>query len=111
MVVAFDPFGIGALLQTLLDDFICFVETGIVLFANLVLSGIGTVIAAIVSILPAMPSLPAVPSWFNTGYNYVAYWFPVDWALGLGATMLSLWIAWLAIAIVLRWARAIGGKA
>lgn len=100
-----------ALLQQIVDDFVCWIETGVVLFANLILTALGAVVSALIALLPSMPSLPSIPSWFHTGYNYVAYWFPVDWALGLGATMLSLWLGWVAVAIVLRWARAVGGKA
>lgn len=99
------------LLQTLLDDFICFVETGIVLFSNLVLKGVGAIISGLLAILPSMPSLSSVPSWAVTGYNAVAYFFPVDYVFSFCATMLTLWIAWIGVAIVLRWARAIGGKA
>lgn len=110
--LAISIFGpIISLLQTLLDDFVCFVETGIVLFANLVLKGIGAIIAGLLAILPPMPSLSSVPTWAVEGYNYVAYFFPVDFAFSLCATLLALWVAWIGVAIVLRWARAIGGKA
>jgi hypothetical protein len=102
---------IVSLLQTLLDDFVCFIETGVVLFANLCIKGIGAIIAGLLAILPNMPSLSSVPSWAVSGYNAVAYFFPVDYALSLCATLLTLWVAWIGIAVVLRWARAIGGKA
>ena len=100
-----------ALLQTIVDDFVCWIETGIVLFSNLVITAIGSVIGAVIGLLPSMPTLPSMPAWFTDGYHYVAYWFPVDYAFTLGLSLFTLWLAWLAIALILRWARVIGGNA
>lgn len=100
-----------SLLQDIIDSLICWIETGVILFTNLLISGIAAVVAAIVGILPSMPTIPSVPSWFTDGYNYVAYWFPVDYCLALGATLLTLYLAWLAISLILRWAKVVGGNA
>lgn len=99
------------LLQQLLDDFICFIETGIVLFANLVLEGLAALVSAIVSVLPDMPGAGSIPDWVTNGYHFVAYFFPVDFAMTLGLSYVTFYLAWILVAVALRWAKVVSGSA
>jgi len=97
------------LLQGLLDHFLNWIKEGIIFCINLVIQSIGDLIAYMVSLLPNMPTLPTLPHDFDTWLGYGAYWFPVSFLFTLGAALLAIWLAWMVIAIPLRWAKAVRG--
>ncbi len=106
-----DIFGIGALIQQFLDGIVCFIETGVIFCANLIISGLAYVVGLVIGVLPSMPGADSIPSWVHQGYEYVSYWFPVDWAFAFAGSFVTFYIAWVIAAIVLRWAKAVSGSA
>jgi hypothetical protein len=98
------------MISWLFHNLVCYIETAIVLVCNLLLVAIGALIAAIVSILPGMPTLPGMPSQVSTGLAYVEYILPLDWIAATVVIFFTLWLAWLALSIPLRWAKAIRGS-
>jgi energy-converting hydrogenase Eha subunit A len=101
------------LLQTIVDLFVCWVETGVMTVLNLVIAALGAAIAALALLMPTMPDFPTTPSWLSsTGptpvLGWIAWFFPVHQLVLMLAFFLSAWLLWFALSIVLRWAKAIG---
>jgi len=95
-----------SLLQRIVDWFVCWVLTGIIMAVNYVILGLGALLEGLLALLPPMPDLPSVPSEVSTAFAYGKYWFPVDFFITLLAIFVALWLAWFIIAIPLRWAKA-----
>jgi hypothetical protein len=95
----------------LIHYLVCYIETAIVTVVNLIIVAIAALIALIVAALPNMPTLPSVPSYVASGLAYVAYWLPLDWIATTVVLFFTLYLAWLVLAIPLRWAKAIRGTA
>jgi hypothetical protein len=92
-----------SLLTSLLHNFICYVETGVVLVINALIVAIGALLGALLLLLPTMPSFPTLPS----GLLFVGWLLPlssVAAAVGAAATLVVLVIG---ISAGLRWVRAI----
>lgn len=94
------------LLTKIVQFFVCWVLTGIIMAVNWVILGLGTLISALLAACPPMPSLPSVPQYVTDGFAYGKYFFPVDYFVTLLAIFVALWLAWFIIAIPLRWAKA-----
>ena len=102
-----------ALLQTIVDLFVCWVQTGATLVFNAVIAAIAFVIAAAVAILPDLPDFPDAPAWLvGTGVDgdngvlgWVAWVFPVHQAVLIFAFIVTAWIVWQLVAMAMRWAR------
>ena len=96
------------LLSRLLEGFVCFVQTGATLVVNAVIAALGAFVGLLVAAMPvAMPDLPALPSQFATAAGWVAWFFPVATVVQILAFFLTAWLAWQAVAIGLRWAKAL----
>lgn len=106
-----DILGIGDLITWLVDELICYIETGIILVVNLIIQGLADAVNGILSLLPNMPTLGSFPSWLVNGYDFVAYWFPVDFFFTLGISFVTFYLAWLIASILFRWAKIISGSA
>lgn len=76
---------------------------GLVTFANLVIAAIGTLIATVLGLLPSMPAVPAPPD----VVGYINWLFPIGDVVLVFASFVTLWIAFLAIRIVMRWVKAL----
>lgn len=98
------------LLTTIVNQIVCWIETGAVLFLNYLIATIAAVIGYIVTLLPNMPSAPTLPGWVATAADYVGYYFPVSYFLTLVTTCITLVLAWFVLAIPLRWFKAIKGN-
>ena len=86
-----------ALLTTIVELFVCWVETGVTLVIN-----------ALVAADPIdMPDPPELPAAFDTALGWVAWVFPVATAVEILAFLITAWIAWQVIAIAMRWAKAL----
>lgn len=94
----------------LLGHFVSWIKEGLIWCLNQFISSVGALISYIVSLLPNMPSLPTLPHDYDTWIGYGAYWFPVGYTLTLGASLLVIWVAWMVLAIPLRWAKAVRGS-
>lgn len=99
-----------SVLSFLLQELICYIETACVDVANLAIAALASLVALVVGALPAMPSLPSVPAAVLDGMSYGAYFFPVSYMVTTIALVGSLWLAWMVVAIPLRWAKATGGS-
>jgi hypothetical protein len=95
-----------ALLQNIVDMFVCWVKTGVVDVANLLFAGLGAFWGSIVGLLPSMPGYPDVPSAVTTAVGY-AYWaFDVGWLVAYLAIFGGLMAAVFVLMIPLRWLKA-----
>jgi hypothetical protein len=104
---------VTALLQWLVDFFaqlVCWIMTALVLALNLVLDGLGALIETLVALLPDMPSdsIPAVPAEITTAAAWVNWFFPVSTVSNFFIFLLAAWLLWQAVAIAMRWAKALG---
>jgi hypothetical protein len=95
------------LLQALLDSFICFVRTGVTDVLNAVIVALGAIVGVVLALLPSMPTLPAIPADVTQAFAWGNYWFPVGYLVGTISTVLTLWLGWFAVQVILRWARVI----
>ncbi len=104
MVVA----GITSWLEALVTNLVCWIQTGLVLALNFVIASIGALLEGLAAVLPDMPELPAVPGPVTTALAWVNWVFPVSTVVAVLAFLMAAWLLWQAVAIALRWARALG---
>lgn len=83
------------------------VQAAVVAAINAVISAFATAIAAVLSVLPNMPDLPALPAPFVTAEGWVAWFFPIGTVVDILSWGALAWLAWQAVQIALRWAKAI----
>lgn len=97
-----------ALLQTIVSLFVCWVQTGVTLVVNAIVAALAALLTALVAADPVnMPALPTLPAPFTTALGWVAWVFPVGTAVDILAFLLTAWLAWQVIAILLRWVKAV----
>ena len=65
-----------ALLQAIVSDLVCWIETALIFVCNGLISALSLVVAGVVAILPPMPNLPPMPSYVQTALSWLAYIFP-----------------------------------
>ena len=99
-----------ALLQAIVSDLVCWIETALIFVCNGLISALSLVVAGVVAILPPMPNLPPMPSYVQTALSWLAYIFPLAYAMQLLGVMVSIWLVWVVAAIPLRWAKAVRGN-
>jgi hypothetical protein len=98
-----------ALLQRIVDQFVCWIETGVMTVINLAIFGVAAAINAIFVALPSFPSVTA-PTEIQQGYDWISTWFPLDWFFTNLVIFIAFAIAWWLISIPLRWGKAISGS-
>jgi uncharacterized membrane protein len=89
----------------------CMVLNAGIDLANLFIAGIAAAVQGLVDAWPiAMPEMPDLPDQLQTAFKWIA-WTPLPVHAGIQflTFAIGVWVAWLAIAIVLRWAKAIDG--
>jgi hypothetical protein len=74
---------------------------------NSLIEGLGSVLGVLFAVLPDLPPLPEPPAALVLAESWVAWAFPVTTLLNILAFVLSSWLVWQAVAIALRWAKAI----
>lgn len=87
----------------LLGHFLKWIEEGSTYVVNLVIQSIGDAAAFVLALLPDIPSPPTFSGGFLTWVSYGEYWFPVNYMLTLGASMVALYIGYFVVSIPLRW--------
>lgn len=100
-----------AILQAIydfLEQLVCWIMTALIATLNLLLAALGGLIALLVELMPDMPDLPAVPAPITTAASWMNWVFPVGTVAVFFTFMLSAWILWQAVAIAMRWAKALG---
>jgi len=95
------------LLQQIVDQFVCWIETGVMTVLNLVIVALGAMVTALCAVLPSMPSLPDMPSQFTTAASYIAWFFPVGTLVDVLAFFIAAQLLWWGVSIGLRWAKVI----
>jgi hypothetical protein len=83
------------------------IETAIVWVINSFLAGIAALLTAAIALLPNFPDLPSVPAPLATAYGWIAWVFPVGTLIGIFTFVASAWLLWQAVAIALRWLKAL----
>lgn len=99
------------LLQQIIDTIVCWIETAAIFTVNFLIEAVANVISIFLLLLPAMPTLPSVPAAIGTGYGYASYWFPVGYTIDVVLSCITIYVTWMGVVIVLRWARAVRGQA
>lgn len=95
------------LLQRIVDTFVCWVQTGVVLALNFVLAALGLLIEGLLLLCPPMPTLPSVPSQMIEGAGWVAWFFPVHQLVLILVFVISAQVIWWGVSIGLRWAKGV----
>jgi hypothetical protein len=98
-----------ALLQRIVDQFVCWIETGVMTVINLVILGLADAIQAMFNVLPSFPAVTA-PTEIQQGYDWISTWFPLDWFFTNLVVFIAFAIAWFLISIPLRWGKAVPGS-
>jgi uncharacterized ion transporter superfamily protein YfcC len=95
-----------SLLQQLVDQFVCWIQTGAMLAVNLIIVGVGGAAAGILALLPNMPDLPDPPADVVTALSHGDYYLPVTFIVALLGTTATLMLALWVVKIPLRWLKA-----
>lgn len=95
------------LLRTIVELFVCWVQTGLTLAFNAVIAGLGALWGFVVGLLPDMPEAPTLPAVIETGFQWVNWAIPFAWFLGYFATYLILVVAVFAVMTLLRWLKVV----
>jgi hypothetical protein len=74
---------------------------------NGIIAAIAVVLSALFAVLPDMPALPAVPDAVTTSLEWVSWVFPVGTLVDILVFTLTMYLLWQAVAIALRWAKAL----
>lgn len=88
-----------------IEDLPQLIVVGSIDVLNLLLAGFGTVISGLFAVLPSMPAPPSVDS--GDWLSWLNWTFPVGEAITLLAGVIVAYVAYLAIAYVLRLLRAV----
>lgn len=93
----------------LVQSLVCFIADGAVLAVNRVIAALAAVVAAALAAWPiTMPGLPTMPAALETALGWVAFFFPLETLAQVLLFLVTAMLAWMALAILLRWVRAIG---
>ena len=95
-------------LESLVTNLVCFIKTAAVLAFNYIIAAIGALIAALAALMPNMPTMPTRPAAFDTALGWINWILPVGTVVTIAAFLLTAWLLWQAVAIALRWAKALG---
>jgi hypothetical protein len=91
---------LGGLLDILLE--------AVVACLNALIAALGAVLAALFALLPDLPDLPELPDAVTTAESWVAWFFPIGTVVDILVWGFTMWLLWQAVAIALRWAKALG---
>jgi hypothetical protein len=97
-------------LSWLLGHFLTWIEEGCIYVVNLLIQSIADAANFVLSHLPDIPTAPTFSGSYLDWVSYGQYWFPITYLLALGATMLTLYLAYYVIAIPLRWFKVVRGS-
>ena len=65
---------------------------------------LGLALSAAIAVLPGFPEVPALAGEIRSG---VAWFLPIGAMLAVFATFVTAWLLWMAVSVILRWARAL----
>jgi len=93
-------------LRQIVETFVCWVQTGVVLALNATISGLGALWSAIVDQLPDMPDYPELPSWADDSIVLLNQIVDVAWLIAYMATFLTLFLILIGFMALFRWLKA-----
>jgi hypothetical protein len=74
---------------------------------NALIAALAVAAAAVLGLLPDMPALPDLPAPMVQAEAWVAWAFPVETVWNILVFSAGVWLLWQAVAIALRWAKAL----
>jgi len=94
----------------LLNQLVCWIMTALVLTFNLIVAALGALVAVLIALLPSMDDagIPAVPDEITAAAGWVNWFFPVPQVLLFFVFIFAAWVLWQAVAVALRWGKALG---
>lgn len=95
------------LLTTIVNTFVCWVQTGVTDVINAVVIALAFVVGAVMGLMPDIPTAPALPDAMTTALSWIAWAFPVDTLVSIFAFLVAAWAIWFGVSIGLRWAKAV----
>lgn len=98
-------FGIEDWIHDFLLQIVCWIRTAAVETINAVVSALAALVASLLGVLPDVPAFPTVPSWITSAASWVAWVFPVHQAVLAFGFVLTAWVIWQGVALVLRWVK------
>jgi hypothetical protein len=94
------------LLQNIVDMFVCWIETGVMVVVNLIIVGIAAAMSGIFALLPDMPAALVLPTDVTNSLAAADYYVPLTFIVTLIGTCFTLILAIWLIKIPMRWVRA-----
>ncbi len=94
-------------MQWLIDHIVCYFQWGIILAANVIIAGFGSLWGALVAVMPDLPGYPPIPDAVQEGLAWGYFIFDFGWLLAYLATFFTLMGAVFVLMIPLRWLRAV----
>jgi hypothetical protein len=91
-----------------LDSLLGILVDAVVACLNALIAALGAVLAALFALLPDLPALPDLPDSMVTAESWVAWFFPISTVVDILTWGFAMWLLWQAVALALRWAKAIG---
>lgn len=101
----------GTILQAIYDflaQLVCWIMTALITTLNLLLAAIGALLVTLIDLLPDMPDLPATPDPIVTAVGWMNWVFPISTVATFFTFIFGAWLLWQAVAIIMRWAKAMG---
>lgn len=95
------------LLTSLVENFVCWVRTGVTIVINDVVSALAAVVGTVIGLMPDIPSAPSLPGPMTTALSWIAWFFPVGTLVDIFVFMSAAWLIWLGVSTILRWAKAV----
>lgn len=96
-----------SLLTSLVQHFVCWVQTGVTDTINAVVVALALVVGTVVGLMPDVPDAPSLPGPMQTALQWVAWFFPVGTLVAAFAFIAGAWLIWLGVSTILRWAKAV----
>lgn len=96
-----------SLLQSIVDHFVCWVQTGVTDTINAVVIALAAVVGVVISIMPDIPAAPSLPGPMNTALAWIAWFFPIGTLVDIMAFLLAAWLLWIGVSVILRWVRVV----
>jgi hypothetical protein len=93
-------------LHVMVDQFVCWIQTGVMSVTNLTIVGLGAAVAAVFLLLPNMPAEMPLPSDVQAGLASADYYLPMTFVVNLVGTAATLILVIWMVRIPLRWVKA-----
>jgi hypothetical protein len=93
------------LLSQIVAMFVCWVQTGVTLVVNALISALAALVSGVLYLMPSFPDFPAVPEQLTEVVGWIAWFFPIHQLVLLLTFFLTAYIAWFVVALALRWAK------